>query len=82
MSRPTSDTIGPRFVSTQLLRALEQLVAAQRATEDRSIADAIERARKELEPAARRARLVLEDVALRTATQPDLLNPTQEVDGG
>lgn len=82
MTRPTAETLGPRFVSSELVRAEEALVGAQRATEDRAVADAIAKARKELAPAVKRARLILEDVALRTAKQPGMFDPTQEVDDG
>lgn len=76
--RPDAETVGPRFVADELVRAEERLVAAQRATEDRAVADAIERARRELKPATSRARALLKDAALRTAAQLSL-DPTQEV---
>ncbi len=83
--RPNADTIGPRFVCNELVKAEGALVNAQTATEDRSVADSIERARKEIAPAVKRARLILEDVDLRTAPQADLLDssaPTQGEEDG
>jgi hypothetical protein len=82
VNNPTPETLGPRFVSRELVKAEEHLVAAQKATEDSSVARSIDFARRELAPAVKRARLILQDVALRTAKQPDLLDPTQEVDDG
>ncbi|MGE0347393.1 MAG: hypothetical protein AB7N73_14925 [Gemmatimonadales bacterium] len=79
MSRPTEETIGPRYVARSLERAEEALVAAQKATEDRAIADELERIRRKLGPVLKRARLVLKDADLRSATQPDFLDPTQGV---
>lgn len=82
MTRPSSETLAARFVSSELVKAEAALVAAQRATEDRAVADAIERVRKDLTPAVKRARLILEDIGLRTAKQTSLLDQPEEVDRG
>ncbi|MGE0160711.1 MAG: hypothetical protein AB7T31_14990 [Gemmatimonadales bacterium] len=82
MSRPTTETLGPRFVADELVKAEEHLVNAQRATQDQSVARSIDFARRELAPAVKRARMILKDVALRTARQLDLSDPTQEVTDG
>lgn len=71
--RPNPETLVPRAVARWLLEAEGALVKAQKATDDRATGDAIDRARKELGPARKRAELVLKDVALKTARQTDLL---------
>lgn len=76
-NRPNEATIGPRFVYREVVRAEGALVNAQKATEDRLVADAIERARKELRPALARAQTVLKHADLVSAPQPDLLTDNE-----
>lgn len=76
--RPSAETLVPRFVHDSLIRAEEALVAAQRATEDKLVADTIERARKDVRAATSRASAVLKHVATVTAEQAALFDPTQE----
>jgi hypothetical protein len=78
VSQPNADTIGPRFVARELVKAEELLANAQKATGDRTVADQIGRTRRELAPALARARAILKDADLRTALQTSLLDPTQE----
>lgn len=78
MNRPNADTIEPAAVDRWLLEANERLRNAEVAATDRSIRDAIRRARKELEPAVARARQILEDARLRGATQQELLPKEEE----
>ena len=72
MKRPSPDTMEPAAVDRLLLEANERLRNADAVATDRTVRDAIRRARKELEPAVARARTILEDAKLRGATQQEL----------
>lgn len=67
-----------RIVQATLKRALEGVVAAQANTTDASLAGMIERTRKELEPAVRRAGAVARDLELLDAPQAELLDAGAE----
>ena len=78
MNRPSPDTIELAAVDRWLLEANERLRNADAAATDRTVRDAIRRARAELEPAVRRARQILDDAKLKGATQQELpIDPTQ-----
>lgn len=67
-----------RFVYNELVKAEGALVNAQAATDDKLVADAIQRARTAMLPARRRAKELLADADVRTAPQPDLLDQPEE----
>lgn len=54
------EVLGPMFVARELVKAESALTSAQRVTEDRIVADGCAKARREIAPAVKRARLLLE----------------------
>lgn len=67
------ETIEPAAVDRWLIEAEERLRNAETLTKDHAVRDAVRSARKELEPALRRARQILDDERLRHARQQELL---------
>lgn len=78
MNRPNEVTIGPRFVLRELVKAEAALVAAQKATDDKLVADECAKARRTVSSARARAQSVLKHADLTTAPQGALFDPTQE----
>ena len=69
---PTTETIEPLAVLRWVKEADTLLGQASVLTKDLTIADALKKARKELGPAVRRARLILDDEQLKVAKQQSL----------
>lgn len=69
---PTTETIEPLAVLRWVTEADTLLGQAAVLTKDLTIEDALKKARKELGPAVRRARLILDDRRLKVAKQPSL----------